>query len=67
MQEAMNKAFEEKKQKRMDEMINRGAKIAKQQQEQVMEQLVNSTEKQKGGSATQKITRAVIESNEEVT
>ena len=41
----MNKALEEKKEKRMNEMINRGAEIAKHQQEQVMEQLVNSTEK----------------------
>ena len=61
--EAVNSALEEYnkiKEARIAKMVNDGAAIASKQQDEITEELVNETVKQKAGTADQKIALAVV-------
>lgn len=68
IQAAMAAAIQEKKKQKFDKMIERGSKIAAQEQEQAVSQLVGNSisNQQPENSESNKVTRAVLETSTEV-
>ena len=61
VQKAMEEAIAKKKEARMQKIIDKGASIAKEQQNTIISHIADSSKKQKGASAKDKIALAVVE------